>query len=100
MTGVTYASGRQAKECHLEYVWVAREYRRSGVARAMLNEILDTLKASGIRTVFLWVLEGNDAAVWLYKILNFQRTNQRQPLPDDPSRYEEQFRLDLSERYD
>lgn len=97
MTGVTRECDTPLDECYLEYVWVAPEFRRSRVAYDMLNEVLGVLKASGIRTVFLWVLEGNEAAVWLYKRLNFQSANHRQPLPYD-LRHEEKLKLELTEQ--
>ena len=97
MVGVTHEHDPASKERYLEYVWVAPEYRRSRVAYDMLTDVLGKLKRSGIRTVALWVLDGNDVALWLYKRLDFQGTNRRQPLPDDPGRCEEQFKLDLSE---
>jgi ribosomal protein S18 acetylase RimI-like enzyme len=97
MVGVTHESGAPPNECYLEYVWVAPGYRRSRGAYTMLTELLDGLKKSGIRTVFLWVLEGNEVALWLYKRLNFQPANHRQPLPNDP-RYEEKLKLELAER--
>jgi ribosomal protein S18 acetylase RimI-like enzyme len=96
MVGVTHEPSTPPDECYLEYVWVAPGHRRSRGAYTMLTELLEGLKKSGIRTVFLWVLEGNEAALWLYKRLNFQSANTRQPLPDDP-RYEEKLRLELAE---
>lgn len=97
MVGVTHESDPASEERHLEYVWVAPEYRRSRVACNMLTDVLDELKKSGIRTVTLWVLDGNDVALWLYRRLHFLTTDRRQPLPDDPGRCEEQFRLALDE---
>lgn len=98
MTGVTREYGAPSEERYLEYVWVAPKYRRAGVAYDMLSEVLDALKESGIRTVSLYVLEGNEPALWLYKRLNFQSTDFRQPLPDNPMRHEELHSLDLAER--
>jgi ribosomal protein S18 acetylase RimI-like enzyme len=98
MVGVTHESDSASEERYLEYVWVAPEYRRSRVAYRMLADVLGKLKKSGIRTVTLWVLDGNDVALRLYKRLAFQGPKRRQPLPDDPGRCEEQFRLDL-DRY-
>jgi ribosomal protein S18 acetylase RimI-like enzyme len=98
MTGVTQEYGAPPDERHVEYVWVAPEYRRSRVAYDMLSGIIGTLKESGIRTVLLWVLDGNEAALWLYKRLNFQSANHRQALPDDSGRYEEKLKLDLAGR--
>jgi ribosomal protein S18 acetylase RimI-like enzyme len=98
MAGVTRECGASSDERYLEYVWVARKYRRTRVAYDMVSEILGQLKESGIRTVLLYVLEGNEPATWLYKRLNFQSTDFKQPLPDNPARHEELLRRDLTER--
>jgi ribosomal protein S18 acetylase RimI-like enzyme len=97
MAGVTREpGGLQPAERNLEYVWVAPEHRRSRVAYQMLDEILQESKESGISTVFLHVLDGNEPALLLYKRLNFETFGPWQPLPDDPAgRGEQQFRLEL-----
>lgn len=94
LMGVTRESERSA-ERYLEYVWVAPAYRRYGVAFHMLSAVLGDLKQSGVQTVFLWVLDGNDAAMWLYKRLDFTNANERQEYPD-PSRIWVRLRLDLA----
>jgi ribosomal protein S18 acetylase RimI-like enzyme len=45
---------------------------------------------------WLWILNGNDPALRLYEQFGFQSTNERQPLPGQPGRYEERMRLRLS----
>jgi ribosomal protein S18 acetylase RimI-like enzyme len=95
LMGVTRDPRALAAERYLEYIWVAPEYRRSHIAFDMLNAALGDLKKSGIQTIFLWVLDGNDAALWLYKQLDFASTSDRQPLKADPGRCEERLRLDL-----
>jgi ribosomal protein S18 acetylase RimI-like enzyme len=92
--GVTREFGRPAVR-HLEYVWVAPAYRRSRVAFHMLSNVLGDLKQSNVQTVFLWVLDGNDAAKWLYKRLDFTDADERQEYPD-PSRVWVRLRLDLA----
>ena len=98
LLGVTREPGTPQHQCYLEYVWVSPECRRSGVAAFMLTVVLDQLRASGVRTAFLWVLDGNNAAVRLYKRLGFVSTNHRQPLADSPGRSEERMELDLGGR--
>ena len=95
LLGITREPTTPGHECFLEYLWVAPEHRRRGVASEMINQVLERLKRSGIRTVFLWVLDGNDRAVRLYERLGFVRCNVRQPLPDRPERSEELMRLNL-----
>jgi ribosomal protein S18 acetylase RimI-like enzyme len=83
-------------QCYLEYMWVAPKCRRSGLALRMLAVVLDRLRARGVRTVYLWVLDGNEPAARLYKSAGFVSTSLRQPLPADPGRSEEQMHLSLA----
>ncbi len=62
----------------------------------LLRTVLDRLRDCGVRTAWLWILNGNDSALRLYQQFGFQSTNQRQPLPKQPGRYEERMRLLLS----
>ena len=96
LLGVTSEPGAPDHERYLEYLWVAPECRHSGLAREMLTIVINRLQASGVRTILLWVLDGNEAATHVYKGIGFVSTNHRQPLPEDPGRSEEQMRLDLS----
>ncbi len=87
---------RMRHECDLEFLWVAPKSRRTGVATILLRAVLDRLRDSGVRTVWLWILNGNDPAMRLYEQFGFQSTNKLQPLPDNPGRTEERMRLRLS----
>jgi ribosomal protein S18 acetylase RimI-like enzyme len=95
LIGTTREPHTPPGQCYIEYLWVAPECRRTGLASSMLTSVLDRLRAAGVRTAFLWVLDGNDPATRLYKQLGFVSTNRRQPLPADPTRSEELLRLDL-----
>jgi ribosomal protein S18 acetylase RimI-like enzyme len=95
IAGITRESGTPAHQCFLQYVWVAPEFRHQGVAFNMIKEVLDRLKLSGVRTVFLGVLDGNSSAISLYMRLGFVSSNNRQPLKGFPGRSEELMQLDL-----
>ncbi|HEY4993216.1 MAG TPA: GNAT family N-acetyltransferase [Nakamurella sp.] len=95
LLGATRELGTPVNQCYLEYLWVAPSCRRSGLARQILGVVLDRLKTAGVRTVFLWVLDGNEGAAQLYKRIGFVSTNHRQPLEADPGRSEERMRLNL-----
>jgi len=95
LLGATREPGAPAREVYLEYFWVAPRCRRSGLATSMLTVVLDRLQAARVRTVFLWVLDGNDAAMRLYKRAGFVSTNHRQLLPGDSERSEERLLLEL-----
>ncbi len=93
IVGCTRESGTPIHECYLEYIWVAPRWRNRGVARYMLTAVLDRLRKSGVRTAYLWVLDGNDAAVRLYKGVGFISSNHRQPAR--PGRTEELMQFNL-----
>jgi len=61
----------------------------------MLTIVINRLQTSGVRRAFLWVLDGNDTAIRLYKRVGFISTNHRQPLAGRPGRTEERMQLDL-----
>jgi ribosomal protein S18 acetylase RimI-like enzyme len=96
LIGVTRVPGMSPQECFLEYFWIAAGIRGAGVGSLLLGSVLDRLRDAGVRTVWLWILDGNDDAMRLYKRFGFQSTAERQPLPDDPDRSEEKLRLRLA----
>jgi RimJ/RimL family protein N-acetyltransferase len=93
LLGVTHDDETPVDACYLEYLWVAPGHRRRGVALRMIKVILDRLSEAGVRTVFLWVLDGNDIAIQVYERSGFVRTNHSQPAR--PGRTEERLVLDL-----
>lgn len=95
LLGVTREPDTPHDECFLEYIWVSPDRRREHVASDMVSAVLDDLRITGVRTVYLWVLDGNDTAVGLYERLGFTRTGFIQPLPDRPERSEERMKLVL-----
>ena len=95
LLGVTREQGMPSQECYLEYLWVSPDFRRSGVGSMLLRTVLDRLRGEGIHTVWLYILDGNVDAMRLYQRFGFQRTNQRQLLPDHPAGSEERMKLRL-----
>jgi ribosomal protein S18 acetylase RimI-like enzyme len=95
IVGCTREADMPTDECYLEYLWVAPEWRNKGVARTMVTDVLDYLRKSGMRRAYLWVLDGNDAAVRLYKSVGFVSSNNRQPLEERPGRTEERMQFNL-----
>jgi ribosomal protein S18 acetylase RimI-like enzyme len=83
------------QECYLEYLWVASEFRRVGVGSVLLRTVLGHLRSSGVHTVWLYILSGNDAAMRFYQKFGFQRTNERHLLPDHAAGSEERMKLSL-----
>lgn len=96
LLGCTRESKTPPSECYLEYLWVSPESRHEGVAFHLLTTVIDRLRRSGVRRAFLWVLDGNETAVRLYRRVGFISSNHRQPLAARPGRTEELMQLDLA----
>jgi len=95
LLGCTRDRDVPAHQRYLEYLWVYPEWRNKGLALFMITAVLKTLRTSGVKTTFLWVLDGNHAAVRLYKRVGFVSSNHRQALEKRPGRSEERMHLDL-----
>jgi ribosomal protein S18 acetylase RimI-like enzyme len=81
---------------YLESLWVAPECRRRGLAFCMVMHAITRLREMNVRLARLWVLEGNDPAIRLYRRAGFVSTNFRQPLPDRAGVNEELMELELT----
>lgn len=97
IAGITREPGTPAHQCFLEFVWVAPEFRRQGVAFDMISAILERLRLAAVRTVFLWVIDGNGGAMRLYTRLGFVSCDHRQPLDEHSGRTEELLRFNFGE---
>jgi ribosomal protein S18 acetylase RimI-like enzyme len=98
LLGVTRESAMSSQECYLEYLWVDRVFRGGGVGSMLLRTVLERLENSGVHTVWLYILTGNQEAKRLYQRFGFQSTNEQHPLPDHPAGSEERMRLRLGNR--
>jgi ribosomal protein S18 acetylase RimI-like enzyme len=77
-------------------MWVDPGYRRRGVARALVGQVVRWAVDRRAREVVLWVADHNTAARRLYEQIGFRPTGKRQPLPSNPVLTESQLHLPLS----
>ncbi len=77
------AGGYVEEAGHVELVsmWVAPFARGSGVAGALVDEVVNWARLQAAPEVRLWVTRGNDVAERLYSRHGFVRSGQVQPLP-------------------
>jgi [ribosomal protein S18]-alanine N-acetyltransferase len=76
-----------ADELHINNVAVRQDYRRLGIAKKLLDSVLDEAARMGARTAFLEVRAGNAPAQALYARCGFRIAGRRpgyytQPLED------------------
>jgi GNAT superfamily N-acetyltransferase len=85
-----------APAVELVSMWTAPDVRRGGVARALIDAVVDWAAASSATAVELWVTRGNEAAQRLYQAAGFRQTGDVQPLPSDPCKEEVRMTLAIS----
>jgi ribosomal protein S18 acetylase RimI-like enzyme len=95
LLGITRGPRTPQSECYFEYLWVSPGFRGRKYAYKLIRTVNKRLARSGVETVRLWVIEGNRRARELYAGLGFADADRRQPLPDNPERYEELMHISL-----
>jgi len=66
-----------ADEAEILSIGVAPEWQRRGVARAMMDGLVRAARRAEAKRLFLEVAEDNEAAMALYKALNFAAVGRR-----------------------
>ena len=66
-----------ADEAEILNLGVSPTWRRSGIGRALINEMITRLRERGISSVFLEVRESNEGAQRLYQSLGFKEVGRR-----------------------
>jgi ribosomal protein S18 acetylase RimI-like enzyme len=59
---------------HVEGMWVDPAYRNAGIGRRLLADVESHVRGIGHQRVGLWVVDGNDRALALYRSQGFRRT--------------------------
>ena len=95
LLGATRGADIPFADRYLSYLWVAPPARGRGLGTKLVTEMLTHLREREVAGVWLWVMDGNDAANQLYRKIGFESTGLRKPLPHDPSRIEERLLLKL-----
>ena len=83
------------EECHILNICVASAYRRQGVARWLLQYVLDEVAQQDAKDVFLEVRSSNTAAIALYENQGFQRVGVRKGYYPDHSGREDALVMKL-----
>ena len=76
---VAFAVGRViADEAEVMKIATLEKYRRQGIARVMMTELLDKMRAKGAVTCYLEAASKNAAAIALYKSIGFEEVYVRE----------------------
>jgi GNAT superfamily N-acetyltransferase len=82
-------------EWHLVSMWIRPTWRRRGVARSLIDEVVAWARRDGAPRLYLWVTDGNAPARASYQQSGFVPTGRRQALPSDASIDELEMALEL-----
>jgi GNAT superfamily N-acetyltransferase len=80
---------------HLVSMWVEPKSRRKGVGHQLIDAVVGWARDGGASVVNLWVTDGNDPAIALYRASGFVPTGRHQPLPSNTSLREEKYMRQL-----
>lgn len=89
-------SERQPLSAELVSMWVAPAGRRRGLGQSLIASVLQWASERGCARVDLWVTQGNDPAIELYRQAGFVETGDVEALPSDPCKDELRMRYQLS----
>ena len=95
MVGVTCHQEIPADGRYLEFLWLDPFWRRKGIASEFVRKVIDDLAAAQINSIWLWILDGNDAAWSFYKKLHFTVDRGPVDLAGHPGRWETRMKLSL-----
>ena len=84
-----------APEWELDNLAVIPAFRRRGIARHLLRELLRRAQAAGVEAVFLEVRASNQAARALYETAGFERCGRRRGYYSDPPEDAVLYRIGL-----
>jgi GNAT superfamily N-acetyltransferase len=79
-------------------MWVGPAWRRRGVGRALLQEVIRWARERRLRHLGLWAPAHNPAAIALYSRAGFRNTGDRRALPTNPTLSIIAMKVDLRER--
>jgi hypothetical protein len=63
-----------SSSCFINSVWVRQDMRRKGFATRLLVWLTEMQRGIGIHDFYLWVLDGNTAAICMYEKMGFTQT--------------------------
>ncbi|GLW12618.1 N-acetyltransferase [Microtetraspora sp. NBRC 13810] len=93
LVAVMPGGAEHPRRAHLVAMWVDPAARGRGVGGLLVDAALSRAREMDATEVELWVVDGNEPAIALYKSRGFTPTGVRGTLPSDPSVGESHFLL-------
>ena len=77
---------KDSGELRVGGVWVEPNYRQRGVARQLVQGLVDWAESKGFPGIGLWAPQHRPEVVTLYRSAGFETTGVTRPMPDQPER--------------
>lgn len=81
----SYLDEGNSQRAHVISMWVAPEYRRTGLGTTLIEAVRVWAEERGAREQVLMVVSSNDRAVQFYGRLGFRWSGVTEPYPNDPA---------------
>lgn len=81
---------------HLISMWTATKYRRRGIGRVLVEEIIGWARLRGASALELLVTSENHPAIQFYRRLGFTFSGRTEPYPNDPALIEREMSLPIA----
>jgi ribosomal protein S18 acetylase RimI-like enzyme len=91
----SYVEPERVERAQVISMWVAPEYRRAGVGKALIDAVAEWNRPRGIRELVLRVTSVNSGAIAFYERLGFAKTGVMGEYPNDASIIEYEMVLAL-----
>jgi ribosomal protein S18 acetylase RimI-like enzyme len=87
--------GDTRQERQLVALWVHPDLRGRGIASSLVSHVEEWAREEGARSLVLWVADGNDPALRVYRRHGFTESGKSKALPSNPAINEKQMLLRL-----
>jgi len=91
----SYVEPERVERAQVISMWVASEYRRAGVGKALIDAVAEWNRPRGIRELVLMVTSVNSGAIAFYERLGFAMTGMMGEYPNDATIIEYEMVLAL-----
>jgi ribosomal protein S18 acetylase RimI-like enzyme len=75
---------QDGERAQLISMWTAASYRKQGIGRRLVGEVVEWARERQVRRLYLMVTSVNDGAMAFYERLGFAKTGRTEPYPNDP----------------
>jgi ribosomal protein S18 acetylase RimI-like enzyme len=97
-TGSSFLCSRVPRRAYFSAAWIDPRYRRRGLGRRLVDDVIEWATAHGADHIRLWVDDTNPGAAKFYEALGFRPTGESRPVSPGSSLCESSYERRLCTR--